>query len=211
LSRDGTLRGSAVLAPQANGTLDGVNARELERVSALLERKRSRAREAAAAAGACAILAGASAPFILALTVALLVGTAAATLLALGTVVGRRDAIARLALDPSAYALDDVRRYGAGLVRPVQRERLAAWLREIVRESPIPGNIYLTDRVSRYAGQLESLASELSGSWVRVLPASVAACRHLLTHAVESPLYNPAVPAEELPATIERIRRGITR
>jgi hypothetical protein len=61
------------------------------------------------------------------------------------------------------------------------------------------------------SAQLELLATELASSWARVLPASAAACRHLLTEAVESPLYNPDIPAEELPATIQRIRRGITR
>jgi hypothetical protein len=33
----------------------------------------------------------------------------------------------------------------------------------------------------------------------------------LLTQAVESPLYNPAVPADRLPAIIANIRLGITR
>jgi len=44
---------------------------------------------------------------------------------------------------------------------------------------------------------------------VSVRRDSAAVCLHLLTHAAESPLYNPALPAEDLASTLERIRRGI--
>jgi hypothetical protein len=187
-----------------------MNARELETVGALLERRRSRAREEGLIAVLCVALAAASAPIVLGVTVALLAGAAGAAFLSAVNHLSRKDTIARLALDPSAYAIEEVRRYGERLVHPAQRERLASWLREIVREAPIAGNWYLSDRVLLHRGQLESLAAELAASWAHVRPASAVACHHLLTHAVESPLYNEAVPAEELPALIERIRRGIS-
>jgi hypothetical protein len=40
--------------------------------------------------------------------------------------------------------------------------------------------------------------------------SSAATCRLLLTQGVDSPLYNPAVPADELPALIRSVRLGIS-
>jgi hypothetical protein len=187
-----------------------VNAREVETVGRRLERSRIRTRDAAVAAPACALLGASIAPFTLVGSLALLIGAGFAALLALANLLARRDAVARLALDPSAYTLAEVRRYGDRLTLPTERQRLAAWLQEVVREAPIPGNWYLADRVARYAAQLESLANDLAAPRGNVLPASAAACLRLLTHATESPLYNPDVPAEELPAMIQRIRHGIS-
>ena len=187
-----------------------MTARELENAGKTLERKRFRAREAALVAVACAVLAAAAAVLSLTAAVACLVGATAAGVMALENVTSRRNLIAWLALEPRAHAIAPVRDYGRQLVLPAEREKLAAWLYEVVREAAVPGSWYLTDRVSRYATQLELLASEFAASWLRVRPASAAACRHLLTHAAESPLYNPDIPAEELPAAIQRIRRGIT-
>jgi hypothetical protein len=140
----------------------------------------------------------------------ILVGGAIAALLGLASLMSRRNTIARLALDPHAYVLDEVERYGSALIRLTERQKLAAWLREVVRDAPRPGSWYLTDRVARHAGQLEVLAAEIATPSARVRPSSAVACRRLLTHAADSPLYNYDVPAEELGATIERIRWGIT-
>ena len=43
----------------------------------------------------------------------------------------------------------------------------------------------------------------------RVEPATVVACRRLLTRPVQSPLYNPNLPDEDLAALVFRIRAGI--
>ena len=61
-----------------------------------------------------------------------------------------------------------------------------------------------------YSGQIELLANDLASPIAQIRPSSAAACLRLLTHASESPLYNPDVPAEELPAAIRRIRLGIS-
>jgi hypothetical protein len=187
-----------------------VNARELESVGQLLERRRIRMHGCAATAVASALAGVAIAPFTFRYALALLLGAAVAAALANANRLIRHDAIARLALDPSAYDLAEVRRHGSRLIRPAERQRLAEWLHEIVREAHIPGNWYLADRVSLHATQLESLAREIVAPRVNVGPVAMALCRRLLSHAVESPLYNPEVPAEELIATIQRIRRGIT-
>lgn len=186
-----------------------MTARELENADRSLEVKDRRTREAVAAAIACAVLVGVAAPLSLTAALACLAGALTAVAIALANVLSRRDLIARLALDPHAHSIAAVRDYGLRLVLPDEREKLASWLYEIAREATVPGNWYLTDRVSRYREQIEQLASEFASSWLRVRPASAAACRHLLTHAAESPLYNPDIPAEELSATIERIRIGI--
>jgi hypothetical protein len=186
-----------------------MTARELEHVVAVLARKQARAREGGLVAAACAVLAAITLPLVFSAGAALLAGMTGAAALAIVNFVSRRDLIARLALDPNAYSLAEVHDYGHRLVLPAEREKLAAWLREVVRDAAVPGNWYIEDRVSRYALQLESLATELTKTRIRMRPASAAACHRLLTHAVESPLYNPSVPAEELPAAIERIRRGI--
>ncbi|HEY1521139.1 MAG TPA: hypothetical protein VGF91_32235 [Solirubrobacteraceae bacterium] len=187
-----------------------MTARELDDAGALLEVRRIRARDGFATAVTCGLAAAAALPFSPALGFSLLIGAAAAVLPALMNMLHRRDVIARLALDPNAYSLPEVRRYATRLALPAEREKLAAWLRELVEDAPHPGSLYLSDRVSRYARQFEFLASKLTSSWVDVRPDSAAACHHLLTHAAESPLYNAALPAEQLESTLERILRGIT-
>jgi hypothetical protein len=126
--------------------------------------------------------------------------------------VSRRDQIAQLALDPVAHELPEVSRYANRLASHLERERLAAWIVEILREAAhIPGSLYLSARVLRYADELAALGRDLSDPDAVIRPASAAAVHLLLTQAVESPLYNPAVPADRLPATIANIRLGITK
>jgi hypothetical protein len=187
-----------------------MNARELENVARFLARRRTLAREAVTAGLACAALATPIAFLTFTAAVALIVGAGVALLVGAVSLLSRRDAILRLALEPTAYSLAEVRSYGERLVVLAERQRLAGWLREIVREARVPGNWYLADRVALYAGQIESLANDLASPLAQIRPSSAAACLRLLTHASESPLYNPDVPAEELPAAIRRIRLGIS-
>jgi hypothetical protein len=187
-----------------------MNAREIEHAGDYLARKRSRFREGVLVAAVCALLAAAIGPFALNAALALLVGSAAAATFAVAHKLGYRDAIARLALEPSAYVLPDIRHYGARLTLPAERAKLAAWLYEVVQEAQIPGNWYLADRVARYEVQIRAVAWQMAASGVPIPPASVVACHRLLTRASESPLYNPDLPAEDLLARLERISRAIT-
>src|SRR5262249_52659464 len=171
-----------------------MNAREIEHAGDYLDHKRGRSREGAAVAVVCAVLAAAVGPFALNASLALLTGSAAAAAFAFAQWLGHRDAIARLAFEPGAYALPEIRHYGARLTLPAERAKLAAWLYEVVREAQIPGNWYLADRVARYEGQIKALAHQLAASGVPISPASAVACHWLLTRAAESPLYNPDVP-----------------
>ena len=184
-----------------------MNARELEQEQNELRRRRRRALET----GALACVAAATALGIVSLSarlsLALAAGAGAEGAVAAAVCYARRERIARLALDPAAYAIPEVDRYGRNCVR--ERERLAASLAGVVAEARIPGTLYLSDRVAHFGHDLELLAGELASSAAKVQPVSAVACRRLLTHAVESPLYNPRVPPDELRAALQRIRGGI--
>lgn len=118
----------------------------------------------------------------------------------------RSEQIAQLALERAAYAIPDVARYGRSCNR--ERKRLAAWLAEVVADARLPGSLYLADRVARFGRDLDRLASDLATS-AAIDPVSAVACRRLLTHAVDSPLYNERLPAEDLLVVLQRIRAGI--
>jgi hypothetical protein len=171
-----------------------------------------RIRETLGVAVICSVIALAAAPFALPVATACAAGAMTGVVVAFIRFLSRRDQIAQLALDPLAHELPEVSRYANRLATHLERERLAAWIVEILREAAsIPGSLYLSTRVIRYAEELAALGRDLSDPEAEIRPASAAAVHLLLTQAVESPLYNPAVPADQLPAIIANIRLGITR
>jgi hypothetical protein len=189
-----------------------MNARQVEAVGRDLARSRTRIREAEVFAAACAVVALATAAFSVGVAAAFAAGAVTGALLATFGTLSRQGQIAKLALDPLAHELPEVSRYANRLATDLERERLAAWIIEILREAAsIPGNRYLTARVIRYADELAALGDDLSDPHAVIRPTSAAAAHLLLTQAVDSPLYNPAVPADQLPAIIASIRLGITR
>jgi hypothetical protein len=189
-----------------------MNAREVEAIGSALTRSRKRIRDAAGFAVACTIVALATAPVALGLAEAFCAGAVSGVLVAALGTLSRNDKIAQLALDPLAYELPEVSRYANRLASRLERERLADWILEILREAAsIPGNWYLTARVVRYADELAALGRDLADPCAQIRPASAAAVHLLLTQAVDSPLYNPALPADQLPAIIAKIRLGISR
>jgi hypothetical protein len=187
-----------------------MNARELEAASEDLRRRRKHQSEAAILAAVCALLAFAMLPVAAGAAIALGAGSAAGALVGVVSGLARQDKIELLALDPDAHELPEVARYASRLTTRFERERLAGWLLEILSEAHIPGNWYLAHRVARYAEELAALSRDLADPRAQIRPASAAACHLLLTQAVDSPLYNPAVPADQLPAIITRIRLGIS-
>jgi hypothetical protein len=189
-----------------------MNAREVEAIGSDLARSWKRIRETLGVAMICLLGALAAAPFALGVAGAFAAGAIAGFLVVLVRALSRRDRIAQLALDPVAHELPEVSRYASRLATHLERERLAAWIVEILREAAsIPGHLYLSARVIRYADELAALHDDLSDPDAEIRPASAAAAHLLLTQAVDSPLYNPAVPADQLPAIIANIRLGITR
>jgi hypothetical protein len=189
-----------------------MNARELEAIAFDLVRSRRRIREARGFAAGSLVVALATAPLALEISAAFAAGALTGVLTATLTRVSRQAKIARLALDPAAHELPEVAGFANRLATQLERQRLAEWIREIIREAAyIPDNWYLSSRVLRYADELAALGSELSDPRAQIRPASAAAVHRLLSQAVDSPLYNPALPADQLPAIIANIRLGITR
>jgi hypothetical protein len=181
--------------------------RDVERAAEDLAARRRRAHDAFVLAGLALAASGLVAAISPRAALAFLVGSGIEALVAVVAVVGRRELVSRLALEPRAYVLPDVARHGMTVAR--QRHRLAAWVAEVVADGAHPGTIYLADRVARYAGELRALARDLADPAVAVRPPSAVACRRLLTHAVESPLYNPSLPADDVALAVKRIRAGI--
>jgi hypothetical protein len=183
--------------------------RALEQAASELSGRRRRGLHAASLAAGAALVAGAAAFFSLPLATALGAGAVIEALIAVGAVNGRHELVARLALEPAAYALPEVAAYGARVTRAPQRARLAAWLAEVAADARMPHSLYLGDRVALVEHELETLAHELISPARSVEPTSAVACRRLLTHTVESPLYNPRLPVDDLHLTLHRIRAGI--
>jgi hypothetical protein len=184
--------------------------RALEQAAYDLARRRHRARHAGLLGLSAATVSLAVVWYSIPLAAAVGAGALLEMLLAVSAVEARRQLVSRLALQPAAYALPEVAAYGARAAQPPQRARLAAWLAEVVAEAGTPFSLYLGDRVVLVAHELEALARELVSPARSVEPASAVACRRLLTHMAESPLYNPGVPVGDLHTALHRIRAGIT-
>jgi hypothetical protein len=192
-----------------NGYPRGVHERGLEQAADDIGRCRRRASHAAWLSGAAALVGGIAAPFSLLLAAALLAGALVETLVAGHAVYRRAGVVSSLALHPAAYALPEVAAYGRKAAQPRQRARLAAWLSEVVAEAQAPHSLYLADRVALVAHELEALARELTSPRRSVEPVSAVACRRLLTNMIDSPLYNPRLPVDDLQVALRRIRAGI--
>jgi hypothetical protein len=86
------------------------------------------------------------------------------------------------------------------------RRTFAALIRSTVTQ---PGPA-VAARLDAVAQELEALASELEDDRLALDPACAVACRRLLSDLVESPLLNPALPAQDLRSRVRQIRSGFT-
>lgn len=187
-----------------------MNARDVEMAAADVQRSRHRATRCLVTGATVAAIAVAVVPVSSGFSVALGVGAALQLTGAVLLWLSRRERIERLALDPSAYTIPEVARVGARASALRERRRLAAFIDAVVNERGHPLELHLVVRAGSYAQQLDSLARELASPAARVEPAVAVACRRLLTRPVESPLYNPNLPEEDLRALLLRIRAGIS-
>jgi Zn-dependent alcohol dehydrogenase len=196
-----------LLLPRRAGA---VNARDVEQAGADVERSMHWVWRCLLAGGVVAAIAGAVASSSPRFAVALGVGCLLLVGIAVVLWLVRRERIERLALDPAAYAIPAVARFGARACALRERRRLASVIQAVVRERGHPLELHLVIRTSRHAQQLEALARELASPAARVQPPIAVACRRLITRPVESPLYNPNLPEEDLQALLLRIRAGIS-
>lgn len=120
-----------------------------------------------------------------------------------------RDLLQRLALEPAAQEMSPVRRYRHHIFQQQVRDRLAASINSLVADANLPGAFSLADRVALVEDQLRLLARALATPEVPIQTRSMVALVRLLSHGVESPLFNPGVPVEQLQATLLRIRFGV--
>jgi hypothetical protein len=126
----------------------------------------------------------------------------------MGAFYRQRDLVQRLALEPDVSSAPAVRRYRARLVTQPARDRLAASINSLIEDARHPHAYCLSDRVALVEDQLRWVAQKLSTPDVSVQPLSLVTCLRLLTHGVESPLFNPGVPVEQLHGALLRIRLG---
>ncbi len=125
-----------------------------------------------------------------------------------GVTERRRGRVSRLARDESAYAIAEVREFGRRWSSPAKRSLLATWLRDTTRNALLPNTLYLAARVCDNAEALLDLAGDVE-SCDRMEPVSAVTCLDLLKRPVESPLFNPMIPHNELHLALRRIRQGI--
>ena len=186
-----------------------MTAREAERAGARLERMTRRRHGWLVAALALGMIAavGALASGWLAATI--LVGGGGLLIMWLFVTLQRANLIHDLALEPQAYVVPDVRRFGTGLVVEPGRSRIAASLDHVLANAGKPGSYYLADRVDACRDQIRALALAFGAPASRIEPTSAATCRWLLTDAANSPLYNWKLPPENLVSVLHRIRSGV--
>jgi hypothetical protein len=107
----------------------------------------------------------------------------------------------RLVVERDAYALPEVRARGKQAASTINRKRLSRSIRSRLELAENP-------RVVANADQLEGLADELIDPLLELDPACAAACAHLLTDDLCSPLINTALPEEEVRSRVVQIRSG---
>jgi hypothetical protein len=183
-----------------------MDARALEDVEARLVELRQEEREELAL-GAAALSASLAATALYPpLVLPLFVG---------GLVVGARgvrslwrrwDLVDRLADESDAYVLPEVLRYAAREASMERRRSSADLIRGWLGQAELAED----SRIRVAAVELEALARELEDPALDLDPACAVACRRLLTDPAVSPLFNTAVPPEDISSAIARIRTGLT-
>lgn len=167
------------------------------------------AAQRAVVTGAAAALAAPVAAFDSRFAVALGVGSIAEGLLTFVVLSRRRDLLLALASDRNAYALADVRHFGASLVAPRRRLWIARTIADVLRESGGPHSLYVVDRVAAEAPALVAIAQALASHTTVIEPTAMAALLRLLTDAQKSPLLNPAAPSDKLGEMVAVVLAGI--
>jgi hypothetical protein len=138
------------------------------------------------------------------LAIPLLLGSISMAVLGVRARWRRWDLVDRLAGDRDAYAISEVAAYASREAAIERRRGYAALIRRSLGER----DTALRARLAPLEQELESLASDLDDEELALEPGSAVDCRHLLTEVADSPLFNPALPQEDLRSRIRRIRAG---
>jgi len=110
------------------------------------------------------------------------------------------DIVDRLAGEPDAFVISEIRRRAARETTMERRHALADQVRSWLREPA-------SERIRAVAPELEALAAELEDDELALDPVSAVVCVRLLTDP-ESPLLIAARPSDEIRARVSQIRSG---
>ena len=150
------------------------------------------------------VLAVVAAAFLPELALPLIVGSLAIGVLGLRALFRHCDLVERLSAERDAYVIPEVLAYASREAEIERRQIHAAMIRSHL---PRPGLLSKAAVVAA-AEELEALARELDNRGLALDPAAAVACRRLLTGIGESPLFDSALPPEDLRSRICQIRSG---
>ena len=184
-------------------TLIGMYARAVDEAAARLRELRHEEWERFGVALAAMALALAAAQNHHTLTLPLFLGGLVVGALGMRALWRRWDLVDRLSGEPDAHAIAEVMEYASREATLERRRDYAVSIRRRIRE----GSVYDT-RIERVADELDGLACELEDGGLTLEPACAVACRRLVSDPAESALFDRAASAEELLASIRRIRFG---
>jgi len=115
----------------------------------------------------------------------------------------RWDLVERLSGQQEAYVIPEVLACAGREATIERRHMYAARIRTELAET----GLTYRERVMIAAEELEALAAELENDELTLDPVSAVMCKRLLTD-FESPLFNPALPPENVRSRVRQIRAG---
>jgi hypothetical protein len=137
----------------------------------------------------------------------LFVGGLGVGVLGVRAIFQRWDLIERLAMEPGAYVIPEVLDYASREATMERRQTFAALLRRELRP-PYRG---ADTRVTAMSDELEALARDLEDPAASLDPVAAVRCMRMLSDPIASPLFNPALPPDDLRSHIRLIRTGFHR
>jgi hypothetical protein len=118
----------------------------------------------------------------------------------------RWDLVERLAGDPDALVIPEVRAYATREATMERRQTFASF----IRTAHATPSAVCSARCLALASELEALAADLEDEALELDPAAAVACMRLVSDVAGSPLLNASLPAEDLRAQVCRIRSGFS-
>ncbi len=179
-------------------------ARAVDDAAARLRALRREKREDFGLAALAVVLAVVAAAFLPELALPLLVGGLAIGVLGLRALFRRWDLVERLSGERDAYVIPEVLAYASHEADIERRQTFAAMIRSHQAQ---PGLVSRAG-VMAAADELDALARDLDDRRLALDPASAVACMRLLTGIDGSPLFNSALPPEDLRSRVYQIRSG---
>ncbi len=179
-------------------------ARVVDDAAAHLRALRRERREDFGLAALATVLAIAAAAYRPELALPLLAGGLAIGVLGVRAVFRHWDLVERLSGERDAYVIPEVLACASHEADVERRQTFAAMIRSHLLQPGLVG----TPRVMAAADELEALARDLDDRGLVLDPAAAVACMRLLTGIDASPLFNSALPPEDLRSRVYQIRSG---